>query len=410
MTVPTCGTPHYDYSESLCTEPAGHYIRDRDPHAAPLIIDGRERGGLAWDEPERLVSDRHTVNSITSDALDELYDRLDGIRDAAILHRQRLIRTSELYAVIEADPPHSTKEAAMTDQTRKRITIDPPSEATILAARHLDATEGRVQIGSVVDSATRSAITTVLRYIAKAHNSPAAIPTRDEASRYDWLSPLARALVDDFDELDLAEMLVAAQDELAALRAVARSYCPACGRGDAAPTITDWEQQKQRAERAETILARIQALADEYPAGIDTALIHEALDQPAPAPAATEATERETTTRVFAALHRSAEQDVSRVIALYEQWVKAGPPPLGVSLARWWDACLAELHDAILPPMREQRERPTHADGTSYSYAEIRAEGWGYCEGCRMWSTGTPDPHQCPETHMRLATNQPKEK
>lgn len=61
-----------------------------------------------------------------------------------------------------------------TDELRKRIVIDAPSEATILAARHLDATEGPVQIGRTVDMATRSAITTVLRYIAKAHNSPAA--------------------------------------------------------------------------------------------------------------------------------------------------------------------------------------------------------------------------------------------
>lgn len=66
-------------------------------------------------------------------------------------------------------------------------------------------------------------------------------------------------------------------------------------------------------------------------------------------PAAIEATELATTTRVFAALHRSAEQDVSRVIDLYERWVKAGPPPLGTPIARWWDARLAELHDAIRP-------------------------------------------------------------
>jgi hypothetical protein len=66
-------------------------------------------------------------------------------------------------------------------------------------------------------------------------------------------------------------------------------------------------------------------------------------EQPAPGPA-----DDATTTRVFAALHRSAEQDVNRVIALYEQWVKAGPPPLGTLMARWWDARLAELHDAIL--------------------------------------------------------------
>jgi hypothetical protein len=34
-----------------------------------------------------------------------------------------------------------------------------------------------------------------------------------------------------------------------------------------------------RLERAEAALARIAALAEEYPAGIDTALIHEALDE-----------------------------------------------------------------------------------------------------------------------------------
>lgn len=39
--------------------------------------------------------------------------------------------------------------------------------------------------------------------------------------------------------------------ELAALRQVARGYCHACGRGDAAPSVDDWEQQKQRADEAE---------------------------------------------------------------------------------------------------------------------------------------------------------------
>ena len=43
------------------------------------------------------------------------------------------------------------------------------------------------------------------------------------------------------------------------------------------------------------------------------------------------------------------------VIALYEQWVKAGPPPLGASMARWWDTRLAELRKAI----REQPARTT---------------------------------------------------
>jgi hypothetical protein len=64
---------------------------------------------------------------------------------------------------------------------------------------------------------------------------------------------------------------------------------------------------------------------------------------------ATGTTELETTARVLSALHRSAEDTVTRVIALHEQWVKAGPPPLGAPLARWWDQRLAELHNAIQP-------------------------------------------------------------
>jgi len=43
----------------------------------------------------------------------------------------------------------------------------------------------------------------------------------------------------------------------------------------------------------------------------------------------------------------AAEHEESRVTDLYEQWVQAGPPPLGVSINRWWDKRLVELHRAI---------------------------------------------------------------
>ena len=65
--------------------------------------------------------------------------------------------------------------------------------------------------------------------------------------------------------------------------------------------------------------------------------------------------EQEKITRVFAALHRSAEETVTRVIDLHKQWVKSGPPPLGAPLARWWDARLSELHNAIQPPTTRQK-------------------------------------------------------
>lgn len=82
-----------------------------------------------------------------------------------------------------------------------------------------------------------------------------------EPSRYDQLSPLARALVDDYDALDLAEMLVKAQDELAAHRAAYALDAP----------LRDQLQAAVKAlGKSETELARLRGQ---------------------PAPAATEATE-----------------------------------------------------------------------------------------------------------------------
>ena len=91
-----------------------------------------------------------------------------------------------------------------------------------------------------------------------------------------------------------------------------------------------------------------------------------------PNPAATEATELETTARVLSALHQTADDTVTRVIDLHEQWVAAGPPPLGTSMSRWWDARLVELHDAIQPPAARQqtpdelRERAETDDLTTH--------------------------------------------
>lgn len=50
-----------------------------------------------------------------------------------------------------------------------------------------------------------------------------------------------------------------AEADLAALRQVARGYCPDCGRGDAAPTVENWETERRRADTAEQ---RVQQIAD----------------------------------------------------------------------------------------------------------------------------------------------------
>lgn len=106
MTAPLCGTPHYRYPETLCTEPAGHYRTDRDPHAGPLIINSREIGGAAWDEPkEQHMTIRHTADSITSDALDQLYDQLAD-------HEKRIQRlTTELRRYTDRDSAEATADS-----------------------------------------------------------------------------------------------------------------------------------------------------------------------------------------------------------------------------------------------------------------------------------------------------------
>lgn len=70
------------------------------------------------------------------------------------------------------------------------------------------------------------------------------------------------------------------------------------------------------------------------------------------------------TTRLLGALHKSAHDDVTRVINLYERWVKAGPPPIGTPTARWWDQRLAELRNAILPT-----DQPAGDNGPSVAEA-----------------------------------------
>jgi hypothetical protein len=49
--------------------------------------------------------------------------------------------------------------------------------------------------------------------------------------------------------------------------------------------------------------------------------------------------------------------DLARVIDLYEQWCKDGPPPLGTSVNRWWDRRLVELRHAIVEPVDQQKEQ-----------------------------------------------------
>lgn len=125
----------------------------------------------------------------------------------------------------------------------------------------------------------------------------------------DALDALYQQLEDDAKVIRYLESqeqrLLQVEGELTALRQVARGYCPACGRGDAAPTVADWEQQKQRADRAEAALERVRRI---HTRGRITGACNDcgqpwpcevtrALDQPTPT-AATPATDHQEQPRV----------------------------------------------------------------------------------------------------------------
>ena len=180
----------------------------------------------------------------------------------------------------------------------------------------------------------------------------------------------------------------------------------------------DWVEMRTRAEHAEAALARVRAeceritqlppvannsgRTDTFDCGArwTIRMIRSALDQPTPGPgpAAAQATDTEKTARVFAALHRSAEADVTRVIDLYERWVKAGPPPLGAPLARWWDMRLAELHTAILNPATEQPAWTPPPPGSTREHVYLSTGCWhgdhDYCQSMTGLN-GAKRPAEC---------------
>ncbi|MGW3196277.1 hypothetical protein ACWDBD_17160 [Streptomyces sp. NPDC001118] len=97
-----------------------------------------------------------------------------------------------------------------------------------------------------------------------------------------------------------------AETELAALRQVARGYCPACGRGDCAPTVEDEAAHAQtidsldravrRARRAEAVIEAVAEIladhnGDDWSRHPATEAVASALRLPPTPTAATQATE-----------------------------------------------------------------------------------------------------------------------
>ncbi len=150
------------------------------------------------------------------------------------------------------------------------------------------------------------------------------------------------------DRLPLAQHTKASldqlYDDLDRARTEARHYAESESADAAAGSYS------LRAEGVEEQLARlrtrVQSAADEARGSMRDWLIDALADAADPREPSTAQTFREQAAR--------AEARLARVTDLYEQWVKAGPPPLGVSMSRWWDARLVELREAIHEPADNQ--------------------------------------------------------
>ncbi|MBZ6207483.1 hypothetical protein KVH31_13345 [Streptomyces olivaceus] len=141
----------------------------------------------------------------------------------------------------------------------------------------------------------------------------------------------------------------------------ASGYCPACGRGDCAPTPDEYEQQRQRADRAEAALARVHHLADLIHAGAPWTANHTELATriraaAGPAPAATD-TATWTAVRAIQLMNEAGQQRdealaaIARVRGLRERARTEAPASQGPT----WEGLDLALHDA-LPPAEQTTE------------------------------------------------------
>ena len=155
-----CGVRHHRHPDTVCTRPPGHYQPDRDPHAGPLIIGGRECGGAAWDEPkENPMPDqqpaapepvRHTVDTITSDALTALYAERDMLgREADRLRRDWVQQRDRADRADRCASDRLTRINALTQELQQlRTRLAAQEEETMRQhdrAEAAEATVARVQ-------------------------------------------------------------------------------------------------------------------------------------------------------------------------------------------------------------------------------------------------------------------------
>jgi hypothetical protein len=152
-------------------------------------------------------------------------------------------RLRDLAAILaeQAPAPLPTAEELAAGQTADKVT-----------AQRIQAARKGIPLHHIFNTLQ------ALRAVRAIHR----VPGVDREPRIPLADLDAESLEQLYDDLDRYEEVQGEMNErainqeraLAALREVSRGYCPACGRGDAAPTVEHWERQKALADQAEELL------------------------------------------------------------------------------------------------------------------------------------------------------------
>lgn len=262
-----CRLPHYDHPETICTEPAGHYQPLINPHAGPLIINGRHSGGAAWDSPTPPSSpvtapqppNRPRLDQMTDDTLDALYSCLEALETPApdSLRDQyaTAIRPVMLMGLQDAELDGAGGTQRINEWTDWIATA-------LAAVRDTEMQRLRDRVAELEQQLAR------LHAGEEPHHEPAVVATPAQwIRRWNRANPHVR--------LEVAARVLADGD---------RAYRWVLGNHE-----SQLDADRRRAERAEAALARVQAVADEWgepyhcgwlSASVLVRQLHAALDEP----------------------------------------------------------------------------------------------------------------------------------
>lgn len=315
------------------------------------------------------MADRHTVDTITADALNALYEQLEAAEETEAQRQLTTMREALAFATVRAAsaetqvkhwlafierfPTHMQFSLPRPDGTTEQL----PCADWCYACR-VEKAEGAVErVHAIQPLPLDTYRTGVGQARAKGWNDAlsrvlAALDGTEQPTDQPSYAQLRAAYDESWQLIEmqkefigkLRQIIMTAITDRESVR-IRTDHCVHCGRD-------------HMNELYEAIIAADKGYAEAFPATADGPARPGRLpEQPttgcAPGPydecpnCPRDETKQPATEQPTAVDQHTAAA-LSRVIDLQRRWTQAGAPPLGTSVSRWWDARLVELNEAIL--------------------------------------------------------------